>query len=60
MKGWELGLLGGGWKAAKRGDIEMIASRCMEGHLLWFIIESEFDEEVDSIKEPLTSSSYAN
>lgn len=52
-----MGLWGG---AAKRGDIEMIASRCMEGHLLWFITESEFDEGVDSIKEPLTSSSYAN
>lgn len=39
---------------------EMIASRCMEEHLLWFNTESEFDEGFDSIKEPLTSSSYAN
>lgn len=53
--------MGRGRKAAKRGDIEMIASRCMEGHLLWFITEElEFDEGVDSIKEPLTSSSDAN
>lgn len=36
------------------GDIEVIASRCMEGHLLWFITEeSESDEGVDSIEEPL-------
>lgn len=51
---------GGGVEAAKRGDIEMIASRCMEGHLLRFITESGFDYEVDSIKDPLTSSSDAN
>lgn len=35
-----VGAVGRGRKAAKRGDIEMIASRCMEGHLLWFITES--------------------
>jgi len=36
----QLGVWGKGCKAAKRGETEMIASRCMVGHLLGFISES--------------------